>query len=500
MENNILTYKQFGAVGDGVTDDFAAIKKTHEEANRTGAKVLGEAGATYLIRDAAESAVIRTDVDWRGARFILDDRSLRHDSPLRRVWIFHVASDTPAKPIEAAIGLSLTKGQSKLPLTLDGPCMLKIEDEEDRIYSRWGVNANGGVPRHEVILVDKDGTVNPKTPIQYDYRCLTKVTAYATTDTPITVENGEFLTVVGDPRDNDPAYTNRYCYFARGIYVTRSNTTLRAVHHDKCGEHETVGVPYEAFYCFANCSRSTLRDAKVIGHRAYSFMDINKHTGEQSRNEMGSYEINATYTVDFHLIGLTQRENPETGALITNRKLYHGIMGSNFCRDIVMENCYLDRFDSHQGVYNATIRNSTLGFGILVIGGGTLLIENVTRVALGAFIHLRMDYNSIFDGDVIVRNCKAGEGVHCLVEALWLRFYNGLPNHLTRSLTVDGLTVEDKDFALYRIYKAEESSLTDDVNPLLMPKTVDVRGMNVPPAICGGCPEVLFKDTKVSIR
>ena len=77
-----VSYKDFGAVGDGVTDDFGAIYKAHEFANENKLKVLGTPGKTYYIfdtalgTDTAKSAVIKTSVDWRGAHFIIDDREL----------------------------------------------------------------------------------------------------------------------------------------------------------------------------------------------------------------------------------------------------------------------------------------------------------------------------------------------------------------------------------------------------------------------------------------
>jgi hypothetical protein len=159
--------------------------------------------------------------------------------------------------------------------------------------------------------------------------------------------------------------------------------------------------------------------------------------------------------------------------------MYHGVMGSNFCRNVVMNNCYVDRFDSHQGVHNARITNCTLGFGILVIGGGELYIENVHRISGNAFIHLRMDYNSVFDGDVIIKNCKMGDGVNSIINGIWRSFYNGLPNWITRSLTIDGLIVEGNDkIYLYNVGNSPESALTDGVNKLYIPESVKVSGIS----------------------
>ena len=157
--------------------------------------------------------------------------------------------------------------------------------------------------------------------------------------------------------------------------------------------------------------------------------------------------------------------------------MYHGVMGSNFCRNVVMDNCYLDRFDSHQGVHNARITNSTLGFGILVIGGGELYIENVYRVSGGVFVHLRADYNSVFDGDIIIKDCQMGPGVNRVVNGVWRSFYNGLPNNITNSLTVDGLTVEEDTVYLYNINGAVKDAVNDTVNKLYLPDSVKVSGI-----------------------
>lgn len=496
--NNFFTYEEFGAKGDGVTDDFAAIARTHEEANLCGATVKANADATYYISKVDKPAVIRTNVDWCGAHFVIDDSAIRHDDDKRSVSVFAVKRDKPAEAVVVPEGMTLKKGQQNIGMTFDRPCMLLVQDKTDHIFIRWGENAGQGFPRQEMILVDEKGNVDPTTPIQYDYNAVTDITAYSIDDTPITVANGFFTTVTCDPRELDPAYTNRYCYYFRNFYIERSNVTFENVNHTKIGEHETVGVPYAGFYFLRNCYRATLKNSSVIGQRAYGFMSVNKNTGEPTRNEMGSYEMNAAHCVELAYIGLKQEEHAETGALITNRKMYHGTMGSDFCRNVLMQGCYLDRFDAHTGLYNATIRDSILGFGILVIGGGTLLLENVTRLADDGFVRMREDYNSLFEGELIVRNCVAKKPIAALVVGRWLSFYNGLPNHMMDKVTIEGLTVEDPSFALYDLRRATAASLEDAVNPLPAPQEITISGMNIRPALCADpAQEGVFASTKI---
>ena len=67
----IFYYRDFGAKGDGVTNDFEAIRLTHEAANAEGADVEATPGATYYIGCTYTSAVIRTNVDWKDAIFYI---------------------------------------------------------------------------------------------------------------------------------------------------------------------------------------------------------------------------------------------------------------------------------------------------------------------------------------------------------------------------------------------------------------------------------------------
>lgn len=491
----VVRYEDYGAVGDGVTDDADAIRAAHAAANSCGLPVEGKEGAVYYIGAIYTTINIKTDTDWKGARFIFADDTISwYNTTLRKVNVFTVASDTASKTLTIPSDFSLSKGQTNIGMALGEPCMLKIENANDKIYIRYGANANSGVNKNEIILVDAYGNVDPTTPIQYDYDVVTKITKYSISDKPISVGNGTITTVVPDPKAQDPDYENNYCYFSRGIEVRRSNATLYSINHnivgedmtveidrngdgiiDKWGEDKSYGVPYSGFFLFKNCNNAVMTNCVVQGHQAYSFYQ------GTVRNEMGSYDISATECVNLQLLYVTQYENESTGEVITNRFMYHGVMGSNFCRNVVMDHCRIDRFDAHQGLHNAKITNSVLGFGILVIGGGELYIENVYRISEGAFIHLRSDYNSIFDGDIIIKDCVMGSGIDTLINGTWRSFYNGLPNYMARSLTVEGLKVEGnrRTIYAYNISGAgrAELPLTDETNKLYLPDSIVVSNV-----------------------
>ena len=492
-------YEDYGAIGDGVADDSAAIRAAHDAANESGRPVMGKNSATYYIGAIDKTITIKTDTDWNGAHLVFGDKDIRwDDSKLRNVNVFTVEPDAQAESLDIPEGFTISKGQTNIGMTFDAPCMIKIENSLEKIYMRYGENANGGVNTNEMILVDEKGNVDPSTPIQYNYSTVTKITRYSISEEPVTIKNGTITTIAPNPKEQTPDYENNYCYYARGILVKRSNTTVSGIKHivenedmtieidrngdgiiDKWGADKSYGVPYMGFFNFQMCNNATMIDCFVEGHQAYSFYQgATRNDPGTTRNEMGSYDINGTDCVNLSFINITQYENHETGETITNRFMYHGIMGSNFCRNVVMDGCYVDRFDSHQGLHNAKITNSTLGFGLLVIGGGELYIENVTRVSGGNFILLRSDYNSVFDGDIIIKNCKMCQNVNGIVTGTWRSFYNGLPNYVGRSITADGLTIEGNDtIYIYNMGGSVVEAVNDPVNKLYLPESIKVSGV-----------------------
>ena len=60
MSEKFVTYLDFGAKGDGVTDDFKAIYEAHEYANKNGLTVKTDDGKTYYIHDTLIDGEVRS--------------------------------------------------------------------------------------------------------------------------------------------------------------------------------------------------------------------------------------------------------------------------------------------------------------------------------------------------------------------------------------------------------------------------------------------------------
>ena len=374
-----VTYEAFGAVGDGKTDDQDAIVAAHAAANEKGLPVKACDGKTYYIGRGAKVAVIKTDVDFGTAAFVIDDRDVED----LRAPVFRIDPSVPAVDVKGVD--SLAAGQANLGVSLPCPCLLEVVNDKVRQYIRYGLNQNQGFPQKEVFLADANGVIDPQTPIIWDYSQVTSLKAYPIDAKTLTIRGGRFRTIANQAE-------SKYRYHNRGISIKRSNVRVEGLRHDVEGEG-AHGAPYTGFISISLCANVTVTDCTFTAHKTYQTI------GSAGRPvSMGSYDINANSSVNVAFIGCRQTTD-------INDTRYWGLFGSNYCRNLLYDDCVFSRFDAHMGVANATIRNCTLGHqGINAIGFGTFLIENTT-VRSANFVNLRPDYGSTWKGDIIVRNC-----------------------------------------------------------------------------------------------
>ena len=418
-----VTYGEYGAVGDGVTDDFDAIIKAHADANEKGLKVRADAGATYYIGKANKTAVIQTDTDWGDAKFIIDDTQVG----TRNTNIFNVSSKLPSIRIETV--KTLRKNQEKIDLSSPHDLFIVAADKATKRYIRFGPNQNNGADQTDVFVVDKSGNVDMKGPIIWDFDNISSMVAYPIDGETLTVSGGHFTTIANQAE-------SRYTYYSRGIAIMRSNVVVDGITH-VITEEKDHGAPYSGFIVVSSCSDVTVKNCRLSGHTVFNTVG-----SAGTPVSMGSYDLSVNRSTNVTFKDCKQIND------IHDRK-YWGIFGSNFSKNITFDTVEFSRFDAHMGVANATIRNSVLGHqGINIIGCGVFLIEN-TKVHGGNFFSLRSDYGSTFDGEIIIRNCefKPRNGVPS--DAILIGGANsgqhdfGYTCYMPRKLTIDGLVIDD---------------------------------------------------------
>ena len=444
-------YKDFGTVGDGITNDADAIFAAHQYAYQGGhKKIIAEAGKTYYIGYLASEIPIICDVDWTDAKFIIDDSVIKVGTNVPTNAIFNIESLYSSKSITAANSDRITRineegGIDKDKITvfdlgLGYPAMIRVYNSTHKNYIRYGPNKNAGMNQCEIIIVDENGNIDKSTPFLFDYEKVTSVTVYRIEDEPITVRGGEFTTVA-----NKAGLSNS---FFRGINVSRSNVTVTGLRHYVTGEGEK-GAPYSAFLQTSGAYNVMISDCVFTAHKTY-----------YNSNGVGSgtYDISAKYSVKVTWKNCTQSNfYRDDGSY--NSSVW-GIMGSNVSKNLTYDGCLLNRFDAHTGVVNATVKGTTIKH-IRIVGGGTFRLES-SHVYNTTLISLREDYGGFWHGDVIIKNITVhAGGALSLFNNTWYNHDFGYVTALPRRITVDGLTVLGTN--IVRLFSPSFAASTDKI-------------------------------------
>ena len=419
-----LTYEQFGAKGDGVTDDFPAIIATHAAANEKGLPVKTAAGRTYYIGNTRGTAVIRTDVDFGTAKFIIDDSCVGVED--RDANIFRVESALEPFAIDGIT--SLKRDQANIGKSLPCRCLVEVVNDHRKVYIRLGANQNSGVSQKEFFIADKDGSIEPSTALVWDYDEVTRMTARPIDDKLLTIKGGIFTTIANQA-------PSKYTYYCRGIAVERSNVRIENLVHYVQGESDH-GAPYDGFLALDTAADIVVSGSVFTAHKTY------KTIGSAGKSvSMGTYDINASGCANIKWENCSQTTD-------INDTQYWGIFVSNFCKSLALDNCVFSRFDAHQGVRNVTLTGCELGHtGVNVVGFGTLRLENCV-VHRKSLIALRDDYGSSWEGELIVRNCKlivpeGAKSVSLLRGSNSGKHDFGYTCHLPEKIDVDNLVIDD---------------------------------------------------------
>ena len=460
-ERKYVTYEEFGAKGDGVTDEMPAIVACHSYANENGLTVIGNDNASYYIGGRNMTAEIRTNVSWGKAHFIIDDREL--DCIKQSCFVAMPDGKGFTPDIKY-----LKKGQKRIDFPHDGSVYVSVSDDSRRVYIRKGLNMDNGRAASDCFLVDADGNVTGD--INWDYDVITGAYAIPADDTPIVIEGGVFTTVA----NCQPSFYN---YHARNIRIKRSHVTVRNLTHLITGEGET-GAPYMGFLTAEACCDVTLKDCLLTPH--FTYRTESKVPGEKV--SMGSYDLSIEAVVGVKLINIRQTID------ITDTR-YWGLMGSNFSKNFSMEGCEMSRYDAHMGVTDCMIKKCRLGhMGTNLIGFGECVIEDTTFIS-SRTVSLRHDYGATFHGRLIMKNCtwiptgRNGKSSAEIINAKNEGDHDfGYECSMPYEIVIDGLTVDDKhvesdDLVYYVLPDYDPAFSKEKPYPYVTPTSVYLNGI-----------------------
>ncbi len=484
-----IYYKDFGVKGDGKTDDSAAIRAAHDEANKNNQTVLGDKNAVYYIGKVTTPIIIKTDVDWRGAKFIFDATYFQPEDSGNVFKIdnntapqsFYTSDDRIIKQLNANVvdGLvikGINHGDEQtttFDVGIREPLMLKVYNDDARAYIRWGYTDTMGGAQCEVIIVDKDGNIDPTTPFLLDYEKITRVLAYKIDVDPITIKNATV-----ESRNSKVNLLGGYKSIAHSFELARPNVTMENLIHIITNEYtydtptrlnpatgvwddvSGEGYTIKNNIVYKNGAQYKGNDVKPFTGYSYSgFIQVsNTHNSlikdcvfqARYHYEEGTYDISCSYANQIVFKNCTQSNFFEKDAngnetTVANIGTYWGIAGTNYCKNMYYEDSVLTRYDAHCGVYNGGIKGGKIAV-IRLIGGGTFTVEGVDFHARGNPIQLREDYGATFNGTVIVKDTKfhyiwGGTNYSLtLFDAPTANIYNGYGTYFP-SIIIDNISV-----------------------------------------------------------
>ena len=365
-----VTYEKFGAVGNGLVDDYIAIKKAHDYANANNLPVKADGSKTYYISNVTEPIIIKTNTDWNNCSIKINEGA----TPTI-LDVFKVASKKEPIVISYLSGITINKATKNIPqLAGYGECFVDVINSNKKQFIRKGSNADAGYNQTDQFRIDNKGNVLDD--IIWDFDRITSITLYPVDDSILNIGNVNFVTI-----ENTVVNTNN-TYLRKGLLINRSNVVVSNIKH-RINEHSSnTFSPVRGIIYFHTCCNVVIKDSSIPSRRC--------------DNSVGTYGLN-----HYKVVNATIDNVVDENFLDATR---WGVHTSNYAKNLKFYNCKLSRIDAHKGVWNLTLRDVELGFqGLRLVGGGLLIVDNLTSYC-GTLVAFRKDYGSSWNGRVRMRN------------------------------------------------------------------------------------------------
>ena len=414
MEQRGVSYADFGAKLDGVTDDTEAVMACHEYANAHGCPVFQHCGTVYMetaqhrLNGSRHNVEIKTDVDWTGTTFLIkppieDERIVFAVSPDEDKEDVSLAAWQIDQLHDNRMNIDFLKSYPNELVTFmierEYPdIVIGMRDgweessyPETSYYSETAaVDRNGALMDGHLFLdisdrMPRDPSVSDPTQNIIGH---VKMRRRSTMDTPITIKGGTFKL----------AYQGRFVnpYY---LYISRSNVTVEGLRCDAGTRCESSDLRYRgelirADYAYNLCFRDCVME------NFSNFLPVNM-----------AHENNVSYVlVCTHC----------SSVLIDHCEFLRGWgpIQTSWCKRLTVRDSIMGRVDNHYGCRDYLIQGCTMVTSHSNInvgyGDGYLTVRDTKFIKTADYdtmfnsrlIYCREDYCSIFQGNITLENIQ----------------------------------------------------------------------------------------------
>jgi len=440
-----LTYECFGAVGDGKTNDYFAIKDAHDFANMEYAKkgifltVYATSGKTYYlgsnrIDGKSYPITVITDVDWQGANFIVDDTESSVDTTKSLFNVVSLMSISTGRSIveykddissEVWKYRNIPKNSNNLKSLVDvilndnkimrsplknyfysaNVIALAITDGGIKFYR--SANTSNAYNKTELILIDKN-TGEVLNDVENDYSDVTRIRVWPIPNRPISIKNATFITRTFNEavnlKDTSNPYVQRNIYinFTGNINVSNVKHFLDENYKKNNNQNNPIGNAYYGFIRLYNSAYIKLNNLALTPHHFAKY--------NNGKNPYGTYDLTFDMTSYLNIDGLDYACDTDPTDCYNNTMVNDnvwGLIGSNESKNVFITDSRVNRIDAHRGIRNLYISDTTIGSkGLVLTGSNYFYAKNLIVDRADQIIELRKDYGSSWDGVVVLNNIK----------------------------------------------------------------------------------------------
>ncbi|AUR89758.1 pectate lyase superfamily protein [Vibrio phage 1.132.O._10N.222.49.F8] len=423
---DVVNVKDFGAAGDGVTDDTAAIQASFTSSN--GRRVCAE-GEFFVSSEIQTNGV---PFDFSQATLIMSGSGIGNGGTCLRI-------NEPNTQVISNVSSTITKGQGF--------------NDDFRVYGYSSI----GIETTEVAYNRNDGSTSNKTDI------LVSTNGYFRA-TPALYDISTPMTLTIRPMDIPviecqlPTFAFKDAPVAEVqacVVVERNNVTLVG---GACSARDlAITEGRQILRAFARgdfCANLTCRDFKT----ALSSLDFCYQVVT-----MASYKLNVDSCYD-----------------ISGWALVDG----NFMRDTLVTNCTGTRIGNHAMAHNFTAMDCAITEkGIAVSGEGRLVLHNITfgimEGNLGEIIRSRADYGQAWNGDIDINGIHVTNTSETVGSITLCKMYASFEGedltadaHAGRDINISNVMVEN--YATSQVSMVVYNIASNFTQTVVPPRTINI--------------------------